>query len=94
MNVQFGFLFSRELSCGLNGFLLSVETARYAIRAGLTYGPFPISGNDVLCSSTHFWEEYDAQDGRSTERWVRSVLPLGCTVCTSALASAATYPKP
>ena len=53
MNVQFGFLFSREFSCGLNGFTLSVETPRYAISPGFTYGPLPIAGNHMLCFATH-----------------------------------------
>ena len=53
VNVQFGFLFSREFSCRLNGFTLSVETPRYAISTGFAYGPLPFARNHVLCFSTH-----------------------------------------
>ncbi len=60
MNVQLRFLFSSEFSGGLDGFTLSIEMFRYAIGAGFAYGPFPISGNDVLCLATHHRRAYYA----------------------------------
>ena len=53
MNVQFGALISCDVTCGLNGFTLGVKPSRYAIGTGLTYSPFPVSGNDVLTFARH-----------------------------------------
>ena len=54
MDVQYCSLFSSDVPCSLKGFTLRAEEPRYAIGAGLSYSPFPIARNDVLCSTRHF----------------------------------------
>ena len=53
MNVQFCSLFPGDFPRGLNSFMLGVKTPRYAVGTGLSYSPFPVSGNDMLTSSGH-----------------------------------------